>query len=324
MELTTTQKDPLGILASTKDVVLDARFVSIEQDALQKIAEPIKKRFDAGFQFHSNDSISEESVQLLFIEDAVNFCFWAGQDEPKWQIERNDGTRVGGWYGLEACLKRAISESTPLLDARYLASLSEKDGAHLFRSANGVTIPLLEKRVENLREAGTVLLEKFNGQFANLLTAADNDAIQIVRLTAEHFPSFRDVSVLDGKPVFFYKRAQILPKDLSYVFEARGKYLANIDDLTAFADYKLPQFFRAHAVLAYSHELAERVDSYIPLAHDSREEIEIRAASVWIVELLRQILPGMTAADIDNTIWLLSQSLPGDTKPYHRTRTIFY
>ncbi len=323
-ELTITHDDPLGILASTKDVLANAKFVSIDRANLQEIAKAIGARFHAGFKFHSSDSTAENGAQLLFIEDAVNFCFWAEKDKPKWETDRGDGTTIGGWYGLEACLKRALAEGIPLLDARYLSSLSPEDGARIFRRANAAEIPLLAERIGNLREAGTVLLAKFDGQFANLLTAADNDAIRIVQLIAENFPSFRDISMLDGKPVFFYKRAQILPKDLAYVFEKQRRHLTNADKLTAFADYKLPQFFRAYGILAYSHELAERVDHYVPITHDSREEIEIRAVSIWIVELLREMLPGMTAADIDNTIWLLSQNLPSDTKPYHRTRTIFY
>jgi hypothetical protein len=76
--------------------------------------------------------------------------------------------------------------------------------------------------------------------------------------------------------------------------------------------------------LEYSNELAEKVDNYIELTHDSEEEIEIRAATIWGVELLRQIMPDLTAGEIDNTIWLLSQNLQNQAQPYHRTRTIFY
>ena len=324
MILLTTQKDPLKILSSTKSVLDHAQFVSINEENLADAAKKIETRFRAGFQMHERTKMSDDGIQLMFIEDAVNFCFWAGRNEAKWQVEKPDGTTASGWYGLEACFQRALRENIPLLDAHYLASLTERDGALLFRGSNGIEIPLLAERIKNLREIGMVLLEKFDGAFANLINAADHDATTIVTSVLEHFPSFRDKSMLDGKPVYFYKRAQIIAEDLEYVFAARGEQLKNINELTAFADYKLPQVFRMYGIFDYENSLEQRIDSYTTLAHDSREEIEIRAATIWAVELIRQRIPTMTAADIDNTVWLLSQDIQAETKPYHRTRTIFY
>ena len=55
-----------------------------------------------------------------------------------------------------------------------------------------------------------------------------------------------------------------------------------------------------------------------------REEIEIRSATIWGVELIRQQFKNYNAAEIDNALWLMSQSFSKDTKPYHRTYTIYY
>src|SRR5205814_1260354 len=110
----------------------------------------------------------------------------------------------------------------------------------------------------------------------------------------------------------------------------RGKSwgaLADLDQLTAFADYKLPQVLRHLAVLAYTPALAERIDKQELLGAGSAEEVELRAATVWACELLRREMAkqgsALTAAEIDLRLWLIGQH-SSDMQPYHRTRTIYY
>jgi hypothetical protein len=110
--------------------------------------------------------------------------------------------------------------------------------------------------------------------------------------------------------------------------EKRGKGLKNLDHLTAIADYKVPQLVRYHGVSRYSDELASLVDNYVVLEKDSDYEIEIRIATLWGVELIRRGLvdkfPDITNADIDNLLWVSSQRIRSDIKPYHRTYTTAY
>ena len=97
----------------------------------------------------------------------------------------------------------------------------------------------------------------------------------------------------------------------------------NIDALTAFADYKIPQVLRELGILEYSTTLAQKVDSRIELAPGSEEEVEIRAGTIIAVEDIRQATSGnLTAADIDHYLWLAGQRT--HARPYHRTRTIAY
>lgn len=103
--------------------------------------------------------------------------------------------------------------------------------------------------------------------------------------------------------------------------------LTDLDQLTIYADYKLPQVLRHYNVLEYHGGLAERVDAGSELAAGSVEEIEIRACTIWACELLRRALLqygcSMTNVDIDQRLWLLGQN-GAAMRPYHRTRTIYY
>ena len=64
----------------------------------------------------------------------------------------------------------------------------------------------------------------------------------------------------------------------------------------------------------------------IPTGHPW--EVEIRAATIWACELLRQRLAEQNrlyrATEIDWILWLAGQSLPAEMPTYHRTYTIFY
>ena len=76
--------------------------------------------------------------------------------------------------------------------------------------------------------------------------------------------------------------------------------------------------------------LARRVDARERLWPGSAEEVEIRAHTVWAVELMRgraawrTVGQSYAAYQIDWWLWECSQHLTGDVRPYHRTRTIFY
>lgn len=328
--------DTLGVLSSTRVVVEQGENVWINQERLEQLASSWvqngegNEELDAALwneQYHFNDN-TERTANWVLLLDALNFCFWAEKGQPRWQIEYQ-GEQLNGYWAEAASLKRAVEESMPLWDAQYLSSMSDKDLAAIFRAVEGSPpIPLFEQRLENVREVGRVLLERYEGQFARLIEQAKGSAPRLAALLAEHFPSFNDVANYRGKEVRFYKRAQICVADLHGTFGGKqwGAF-ADIDQLTAFADYKLPQVLRHYHVLEYSPALAERIDNEELIPAGSEEEIEIRAATIWASELLRRAMARqghpVTPAAIDQRLWLLGQSMP-DMKPYHRTRTIFY
>lgn len=66
------------------------------------------------------------------------------------------------------------------------------------------------------------------------------------------------VVVFQDKRICFYKRAQILVADFWGMMEARGeRSITNIDWLTMFADYRVPQALVYLGVLRYSDSLLQ-------------------------------------------------------------------
>ncbi|RJO61414.1 hypothetical protein C4544_02760 [candidate division WS5 bacterium] len=322
--------DPLNILTSTKKVVDNSRYVKINYDKIPILAQSINKRLKQGLESPSDNFGTtggyENDVQLIFVEDVVNFCFWEEKGKEKWFVEWNGQQIRGGWYALKACFDRALKEGTPILNSNYLKNFGLAEAESFFRSSNGISIPMIMERIENLREAGDVLVKKYDGKFINLLEEASFDAIEVVQCLIKDFSSFRDIAEIDGEKIYFLKRAQILAFDLSYLDQSNPKRkIKNIDKLTAFADYKIPQMLRMSGVLEYSKELRKEVDDYSLILAGSRKEVEIRSAGIWGIELIRRELDNRyTAGEIDNALWLISQKESDNTKPYHRTYSIFY
>jgi len=153
----------------------------------------------------------------------------------------------------------------------------------------------------------------------------------LVQAITADFPCFRDEATYNGHPVFFYKRAQILVADLYAAFTIGKKKLLNIHnvgELTMFADYRVPQILHHEGVLHYSEKLERKISNSTILPHGSLYEIEIRAATIESVELIKDVLhsTGMITNSIyiDWLLWQKGEEMRDKMLPPHRTISIFY
>jgi hypothetical protein len=317
------------VLETAKNVAEKSRHVRIDHEALKKFSHELAEEgipapaWDAEHHFIGNE---EEMVPYLLVVDAVNFCFWPPAGDQKWEISYK-GRRYSGYYGLAMSIKKALGSKIPLTDASFLASLTLEHLKEVF-AGTGV-LQLVDQRLRNLQEMGRVLLDQYNGLASEFVASAGGSAVTLVRRLAADFPSFRDQTTYHGQKVFFYKRAQLFVSDLHGALGGKGLGgFCDMKDLTAFADYKLPQVLRHVGALDYSQRLAEKVDLMIHLVPGSEEEIEIRANTIWAVELVRQEIKRLgkevRASEIDGLLWHLGQADEYRAKPYHRTVTTFY
>jgi hypothetical protein len=310
-----------GILETARSVVGKSRHIWIDKQSIahfsQKLlAEGIKiPPWDSRYHFYDG---GKKTVAYLLILDSLNFCFWPPLGKPRWEIE----------YKSEAAsLKKAVRSGIPITKAEYLAELTLVE----FKKVLGGRgeLQLLKNRVQTLNELGLVLINEYNGKAHKLVESADNSAINLSRLLAKKLISFKDIAEYQGDKVIFYKRAQIFAADLYGAFKGKnwGSF-TDMGNLTAFADYKLPQVLRYLGILSYDHSLEKKVDQMIFLDAGSPEEIEIRANTIYAVDLIQQELNRMGKAlkafEIDWILWNMGQGAEFKTKPYHRTLTIYY
>lgn len=95
------------------------------------------------------------------------------------------------------------------------------------------------------------------------------------------FPSYRDEAIFLDRKVTFYKRAQILVADIWGCFEGKGYgHFSDIDTITMFADYRVPQVLKFYNAIRYGDDLNSFLRRNVLMNSGARYEIEIRAASI--------------------------------------------
>lgn len=317
----------MEILESTKFVVEDSELVKINHEKVIEFSKNFShgdaKHWLSVAPFNFSHFSDQEKLHFLFLFNALSFSYWG---EPKWNIEHK-GTYFDGAWGMIVALGRAIENGARLLDFEFCAEMSEKEFAEILRA--NIEIPLFTERLRVVHEIGIQMVNIFRGQAENIIMEAQGGAIKLLLLILENFPSFRDSSPYKGKEIYFEKRAQLLVADIYQIFGGRGfGALRDIDQITACADYKLPQILRKLGILEYAAGLAEKIDNKIEIPHGSTEEVEIRASTIWAVEFIkegvRRRTPHILSFEINDHLWLLTQEKFPDDRPYHRTRTTAY
>ncbi len=300
-----------------------ARRVRLDPVRIAALAERLRDlppvAWEGRYHFRGEEELT---LRYLLVLDALNFCFWppSSVTEEKWSIPGPDGERLTGYFALAWALRRAAEGDPSFFSPEESAVVTEDRVQVALRE-----VPLLSWRVRVLREVGETLL--LFGSAREFFACARGSCRRLVELVTSHLPLFRDAAVYRGREVVFHKRAQILCADLWGTFGGEGPgRLHDLDWLTAFADYKLPQFLLAEKALVLHPALVGRIRDLTPLAAGSAEEVELRAATVVAVDELTALLQneGMDLLPfaVDWMLWNLSQGPL--SVPHHRTRTPFY
>ncbi|KAI1432143.1 hypothetical protein GGR50DRAFT_689183 [Xylaria sp. CBS 124048] len=284
-------------------------------------------------------SKNEACVSFIFTMDLLNFSFWSSRPEgERFAVFYRDKTWTGYW-SLVASLQRALEEDIPITDPHFWVNEEECNLdclRHVFRSSTDEEIPLIEARLDCLREAGQVLYEKYDCSFTKCIEAANGSAAALVNLLAEDFSCFRDEFPYGGrrKPVRFLKRAQILVADVWACFngESYGAF-RDIDKITMFADYRVPQILATLGCIGYSPPLQALIGRKEIIESGSNYEMQLRACSIWCVELLKREIKRqhpeakVNAILIDFFLYDTMKAMEADgkeTMPHHCTRSIWY
>ncbi len=322
-------KKDLQVLETTKYVVERSRYIDINKDKIKELAENwAKEKIKIpgwNYDYHFFDN-SWQTCEYLFVLDSLNFCFWSKEPADKWRIKYQN-SYLDGYFALSYSLKKAVEEGLIEFAPDFIAKMSYRDFGNIF--AGRGALPFLKERFRILKENYKILDRKYDGKFINLIDKCRGNAIELALEVVKNFPSFRDEAMFNGRKIRFYKRAQILAGDLYASFGNRkwGK-LKNLDKLTIFADYKIPQILRGHGILEYSRDLAKKVDNKKIISAGSREEVEIRANAIWAVEFLKQEFKKkgikLRSFEIDWILWNKAQKDDIKLKPYHLTKTIYY
>ena len=335
-----TPRQSAEIIASrAKNVsIIEAGVKSLAQKICAKL-EDKSVSIDLFSQHELHPSSSDHSAaDWIFVVDTLNFCFWS-PDDTHYAVSYK-GKKYTGYFALCAALNRAKDEGKAITDPHFYSNLTTKDVTNLLHGDNdSAVLSLMDERAECLRQVGTCLIEKYDGSFVNCIKACNGSAESLLSLIVNEFPCFRDEAPFEELHCSFYKRAQILVGDIWACF--RGKdlgFFADIDSITMFADYRVPQVLVHFGVMEYTPHLYSLLETGAIMETGSREEMEIRGCSIHAVELIcteiRSLLASARKAHlyqvnsiiIDHFLWDFRRQHAVELAsiPYHKVVSIFY
>jgi hypothetical protein len=315
------------VLDSVEYVITNSNNISINRKAIEFFCQNNYIDNNINWLVSSPSIIDSlafnEKLKFVTLLNSISFCFW---HIPKWQISYKNKLFDGSW-GMVAAISKAIENNKSLLDFNHLKSLSLEDFNVMVK--DDTKLLLQKERVEILNEVASKMINNFNSDVYELIRFAKFDAVLLQNILLSEFTSFTDSSMYNNQLVHFNKRAQLLAADLNYLLIKNGeKGLLNIEKITACADYKIPYILREFGMISYSNELSKLIDNRIQIGKGSKEEIEIRAHAIWVVELMKQeynkLGISIESHQINDFLWMISQIKNPIYKPYHLTITTSY
>ncbi|KAM0788718.1 hypothetical protein ACM66B_002811 [Microbotryomycetes sp. NB124-2] len=309
-----------------------------------------------------------ELLHWIFLVSTLNFSFWSDLDNSKrfaveyktgvdgketYETDSETGKQVArqqmftGYFSLLAALHRARDEGINVVNPQWYAHASEDEIRRVFRSDQEEEMPLLDERIRVLREVGSILCERFNGSFATLVEQAGHSALKLVELVVSTFPCYDDKSTYpatSSESIYVRKRAQILIAETWAAFQGQGYgRFDDIDEITMFADYRVPQILHSLGTISYSSHLEQILKDHLMLEQGSPIEVEVRCLSIVAVEEIRRAIGSLleqrdgqesravittpNAVLLDFLLWDLAKVEEAEGKaelPHHRTRSVFY
>jgi hypothetical protein len=292
------------IRAGAARVAVAARHVQIVHDAVAPYAAALPAESPPAPDLEGADEETRAAFSLQL--NAINFG-------SGWFPELRKPRGLSGFRTVEAALRRdgpwpadALATMTPERVAETLG----QDPDHV----------LMGHYARHLNELGRRVLDEHRGSFLTLACSGDGSAERLAT-TLSAWETWHDVSPYGDDTIPFFKRAQIAAADLAL------SGLAPADDLhrlTLFADNLVPHVLRIDGVLRFDDDLVARIEREERLAHDSAEEVEIRACALHAVELLVQAHGATTATAVDNVLWNRGAAPRYKAHPRHRAPCTAY
>lgn len=246
-----------------------------------------------------------DNAMFTLALNTINHMFW---DKVDGQFVRYEHDGKVGAVAMTSCFEKAWKDpQSPLRQALdHQFPLSPRDIESMFGP-----IPRLAERAQILNE---VLLSPRLPQLASeALSMAENGQpfdVAFAHKLAQAFPLGYEDDVL--------KKAQLATSGVWRVAKMHGH--ASPCDLTAFADYQIPNVLRHVGVLEYDPQLSQSIDQMEWIEENSPEERAIRAASILAIEKIAQ-QHNVGVADVDYWIWLKRKE---PSTPFHLTNTNKY
>lgn len=302
-----------GVASSLGIDLSPSALVHIDSVQLDRIARQITARADFrqatpakwdDHRFWNVEAPPDERSQYFTIGNAINFRFWhveAGRIVGS--VGEIDGEKLRGSMYMWRCLRRCIDQGRfPLLDARFLAQLTDGQFTEIFSDDTGRN-PLIvgaTDRVANLRDLGRNLLSRWRGRAYELLMESQG-SLTAFAIMSKRIRAFDD-------PIYKLTMVNAILHSGSGVFEFG-------DDLLPGIDYEILKQLLRQRVVVPSHELDRKLVGMTLLLPTEAYELR-RTALKALLELSRRT--GIPGDILDNRYWRNRTNCTEDEPVCHR------
>ncbi len=226
---------------------------------------------------------------------------------------------------LFACFDRGVPVDERGLNTSIFADWEDEDAVRFFAGSGALQLTVARGRV--LQQISTILAERWDGHFINLVEDAAFSAPAVVARLVSTFPPYRDEWASDRGVLAFNKLAH-----LSAALMALGSEIefTGIDTFPVYPDYMLPMVLRHYGVIHYEPELAKAVDARHLIPAGGNWELAIRWATVYagqkLTEALHNLGNSVMTPALDYFLWHQAVLGPqaGTMGEHHRTITMAY
>ena len=173
-----------------------AATAAIGSEQVAAVAAVLRRRFGGSTPqpatwdnplFWNVDASRADRCQFLAVGNAINFRFWTLADG---QVLASagpvDGESFRGAMYLWRRLRVGVDRGEFELNAKWLSGLTAESLERAFRDDDGVCplSPGLADRADNLKDLGTRLLDTWDGEFVNVVDAANGSLTRFAELSA--------------------------------------------------------------------------------------------------------------------------------------------
>jgi len=257
------------------------KHLSINFSAVDKLVDQmVKDNFSRQLLDLNQNDILKELVA-----NSINYCYFYGRYDIK------PGGGAGDMY-------KIVNEAFEKNENDLSSSISE-----IIKQLSKQRFPLLEQRIKHLLE-----VELLGENFVDYMVRKyKND--NIFDEFVETFPGYASDMFLKRASLFFLQ-----------LYRVGGWYRYIVEDLFVPADYQVPKMLNHFGCIEYSDELNNKIDFSELIPRGSLEEIEIRASTIYVCDVLAQKTQ-KTISDVD---WWLWSKRDLCKNPFHLTITTDY
>ena len=318
------------VLHSIRPVIENLENVSIDHVQLTTEA---KKLSTVNYEIkvaNNQDKRPEDIIRKTMLINTLNFAFTDFESQIKYALNVGDNT-FSDTDAMVYQIDQAVEVGIDFYDGHYLRDITETTFKSIFRA--NIEMPMSKEKTDVLNQVGQILVEEYKGDWLNFVKSGPKKLYQngegLIERLVSQFERFRDTSIYLGEKVHFLKLAQLAFWGIHRELGKYGDfYIEDMENMTAFADYIVPVALEKMKIITYSEKLKNKIEQGVLIESDSIEEIEIRAATLFVTAQLTEEINKLRLDDekiiipqLDFKLWT---DFHANKSPHHLTKTIMY